>query len=231
MLSYRRLVAGERVHLMKISLQEFAYNKCQELIGSGKLVPGQLYSEVAMSKQLGISRTPLRTALQQLERDGLIIRLPQRGFYVYEFKEKDIEELFAIRKAIEGFAVEHIAKKKRKIDLKQAKKHLAAQQEARKSDDYSIFIREDRQFHENLVNALNNKRLVTIYSDLRQSIELIGLKRFKMNSQRNKSISEHKAIIKAIEKGDPLAAREAVYNHLDVAMVSLKRYLKSIDQL
>ena len=216
---------------MKIPLQEFAYNKCQELIGSGKLAPGQLYSEVAISKQLGISRTPLRTALQQLEKEGLIIRLPQRGFYVYEFKEKDIEELFDIRKAIEGFAVEHIAKQNREIDLRQAKKHLKAQEEARQSDDYSIFIREDRQFHENLVNALNNKRLVTIYSDLRQSIELIGLKRFKINSQRNKSISEHKAIIKAIEKGDPLAAREAVYNHLDMAMVSLKKYLKSIDQL
>ena len=216
---------------MKIPLQEFAYNKCQELIGSGKLAPGQLYSEVAISKQLGISRTPLRTALQQLEKEGLIIRLPQRGFYVYEFKEKDIEELFDIRKAIEGFAVEHIAKQNREIDLRQAKKHLKAQGEARQSDDYSIFIREDRQFHENLVNALNNKRLVMIYSDLRQSIELIGLKRFKMNSQRNQSIAEHKTILKAIEKGDPLAAREAVYNHLDMAMVSLKKYLKSIDQI
>ena len=216
---------------MKISLQEFAYNKCQELIGSGELSPGQLYSEAAMSKQLGISRTPLRTALQQLEKEGLIIRLPQRGFYVYEFKEKDIEELFAIRKAIEGYAVEHIAKKKGEIDLGPAMIHLKAQEEARQSDDYSIFIREDRKFHENIVNALNNKRLVLIYSDLRQSIELIGLKRFKMNSQRNQSIAEHKTIIKAIEDGDPLAAREAVYNHLDMALVSLKKYLKSIDQL
>jgi DNA-binding GntR family transcriptional regulator len=216
---------------MKIPLQEFAYNKCQELIGSGELSPGHLYSESAMSKQLGISRTPLRTALQQLESDGLIIRLPQRGFYVYQFKEKDVEELFTIRKAIEGYAVEYIAKKKREIDLRQAKKHLKAQEEARQSDDFSIFIREDRKFHENIVNALNNKRLVMIYSDLRQSIELIGLKRFKMNSQRNQSIAEHKTIISAIEKGDPLAAREAVYNHLDMAMVSLKKYLKSIDQL
>jgi DNA-binding GntR family transcriptional regulator len=184
-----------------------------------------------MSKQLGISRTPLRTALQQLESDGLIIRLPQRGFYVYQFKEKDVEELFTIRKAIEGYAVEHIAKKKLELDLRQAKKHLKAQEEARQSDDFSIFIREDRKFHENLVKALNNKRLVMIYSDLRQSIELIGLKRFKMNSQRNQSIAEHKTIISAIEKGDPLAAREAVYNHLDMAMVSLKKYLKSIDPL
>ena len=216
---------------MKIPLQEFAYKKCQELIGSGELSPGNLYSESAMSKQLGISRTPLRTALQQLEREGLIIRLPQRGFYVYQFEEKDIEELFAIRKAIEGYAVEQIAREKSEVDLKQAMKHLNAQVEARQSDDYSEFIREDRKFHENLVKALNNKRLVAIYSDLRQSIELLGLKRFKMNSQRNQSITEHKAIIKAIENGDPLAAREAVYNHLDMAMIPLKQYLKSIDQL
>jgi DNA-binding GntR family transcriptional regulator len=216
---------------MKIPLQEFAYQKCQELIGSGELSPGNLYSESAMSKQLGISRTPLRTALQQLEREGLIIRLPQRGFYVYQFEEKDIEELFTIRKAIEGYAVEHIARKKQEIDLGEAKKHLAAQEEARKSDDYSLFIREDRKFHENLVKALNNKRLVAIYSDMRQSIELLGLKRFKMNSQRNQSITEHNAIIKAIENGDPLAAREAVYNHLDMAMIPLKQYLKSVDRI
>ena len=216
---------------MKIPLQEFAYKKCQELIGSGELSPGNLYSESAMSKQLGISRTPLRTALQQLEKEGLIIRLPQRGFYVYQFEEKDIEELFAIRKAIEGYAVEQIAREKSEVDLNQAKKHLNAQVEARKSDDYSEFIREDRKFHENLVKALNNRRLVTIYSDLRQSIELLGLRRFKMNSQRNQSISEHKSIIKAIENGDPLAAREAVYNHLDMAMIPLKEYLKSIDRI
>ena len=216
---------------MKMPLQEFAYQKCQELIGSGELSPGNLYSESAISKQLGISRTPLRTALQQLEREGLIIRLPQRGFYVYQFEEKDIEELFAIRKAIEGYAVEQIARKKSEVDLKQARRHLNAQVEARQSDDYSEFIREDRKFHENLVKALKNKRLVTIYSDLRQSIELLGLKRFKMNSQRNQSISEHKSIIKAIEKGDPIAAREAVYNHLDMAMIPLKQYLKSIDRI
>ena len=215
---------------MKIPLQEFAYKKCQELIGSGELSPGNLYSESAVSKQLGISRTPLRTALQQLEREGLIIRLPQRGFYVYQFEEKDIEELFAIRKAIEGFAVEHIAKRKQEIDLVEAKKHLAAQEEARKSDDYSEFIREDRKFHENLVRTLNNKRLVAIYSDMRQSIELLGLRRFKMSSQRNQSITEHNAIIKAIENGDPLAAREAVYDHLDMAMIPLKQYLKSTNR-
>lgn len=114
----------------KISLQEFAFNECKALIESGELSPGNLYSEVVVSKQLGISRTPLRTALQNLEKDGLIIRLPQRGFYVYQFTEKDIEELFTIRKAIEGYAVEYIAKNRLEIDISQINNHLKRQERA-----------------------------------------------------------------------------------------------------
>jgi len=58
---------------MKVSLQEFAYNECKALIESGELSPDNLYSEVALSKQLGVSRTPMRTALQNLEKDGVPI--------------------------------------------------------------------------------------------------------------------------------------------------------------
>jgi DNA-binding GntR family transcriptional regulator len=203
---------------MKVSLQEFAYNECKALIESGELSPDNLYSEVALSKQLGVSRTPMRTALQNLEKDGLIIRLPQRGFYVYKFTKEDIKELFAIRKALEGYAVETIANEKLTIDISQLNKHLEGQKKAIKSDNFAMFIQEDRKFHENFVQALDNKRLGIIYSDLRQSIELLGLQRFKLKSQRTLSIAEHKIIIEAIEKGDPWAAREAVYNHLDSAL-------------
>jgi DNA-binding GntR family transcriptional regulator len=203
---------------MKLSLQEFAYNECKSLIESGELTPGKLYSEVAMSKQLGISRTPMRTALQNLEKDGLIIRLPQRGFYVYQFTQKDIQELFAIRKALEAYAVETITRKKLAMNIDLLNSHINRQEKALQTDNFTAFILEDRKFHEHIVHALENNRLTTIYSDLRQSIELLGLQRFKVNSQRNLSIKEHKAIVQAIASGDPTASREAVYHHLDSAL-------------
>ena len=215
---------------MKMSLQEFAGAQCQALIESGELSPGKLYSESAIAKQLGISRTPLRTALQQLERDGFIIRLPQRGFYVYQFGEKDIEEFFQIREAVEGFAVECLARQKPTVDLQPIRQHLAAQAQVIASDDFSIFIRADREFHENIVKALGNQRLMAIYSDLRQSIELIGLKRFKLNHQRNQSVAEHRAIVRAIERGDPMAARDAIYRHLQMAKNLLKAAFNGRDQ-
>ena len=202
---------------MKTSLQELAYQHCKELIESGKLSPGNLYSEVAISKQLGISRTPLRTALQILEKDGLIIRLPQRGFYVYKFTEKDIDELFTIRKALEGYAVEYIAQNRLKVDMSRLKDHLERQEKAIISNNYKLFVQEDRKFHEDIISVLNNERLNSIYSGLRESIELLGLQRFKLSSQRNQSVAEHKMIIEAIQKDDPISARGAVYNHLDSA--------------
>lgn len=206
---------------MKLSLQEFAYNKCKALIESGELSPGELYSEVSLSKQLGISRTPMRTALQNLEKDGLIIRLPQRGFYVYKFTEEDIRELFAIRRALEGYALETIANEKLAMDIDKLNSHIHRQEEAIQTDNLAAFIQEDRMFHDHIIHTLKNKRLTAIYSNLRQSIELLGLQRFKLNSQRNLSIKEHKAIVKSIQLGDPIASKEAVYSHLDSALILL----------
>lgn len=206
---------------MKLSLQEFAYDKCKALIELGELSPGTLYSEVSMSKQLGISRTPMRTALQNLEKDGLIIRLPQRGFYVYQFTEEDIRELFAIRKALEGYALETIANEKLTMDVDKLNSHIQRQEEAIQNDNLAAFIQEDRMFHEQIIHTLKNKRLTAIYTDLRQSIELLGLQRFKLNRQRNLSIKEHRAIVKSIQLGDPNASKESVYNHLDSALILL----------
>lgn len=208
---------------MKIALQDLAYQKCSELVHQGVLVPGEMHSESAISKQLGISRTPIRTAIQRLEKEGVVTRLPQRGFYINEFDEKDIEELFAIRKAIEGFAVESLAKRAAAVDLAIYDRHLTAQEAVCESEDLRPFVEADRKFHVDIVSSMGNQRLIEIYADLRQSIALIAMRRFRVTSQRDQSLTDHKAIVKAIRQGDSIAAREAVYHHLDSAMELLKK--------
>lgn len=208
---------------MKISLQDLAYKECSELIQKGALAPGEMHSESAISKQLGISRTPLRTAIQRLEKEGVVTRLPQRGFCINEFGEKDIEELFAIRKAIEGFAVETLAQKNMDVDIALYDRYLAHQAAVSGSEDLQLFLKADREFHVGIVSALDNQRMIDIYADLRQAITLIAMRRFKVASQRDQSLSDHKAIVQAIRKGDPMAARKAVYRHIDSAMELLKK--------
>lgn len=216
---------------MKISLQDFAYAKCQELIQKGKLVPGRLYSEVALSRELNISRTPLRGAVQRLEKEGLVTRFPQRGFTISEFKRKDIKELFDIRKAIEGFAAENLARNPEKFDLAYYKTHLKKQKSVSDSHDYQLFIEADKDFHKDMVKALDNKRLLDIYGDLRQSIAVLALKRFKITSQRTQSLIEHENIIEAIQQGDPVAARNAVYSHMDSVIELLNLFDDNSDPI
>lgn len=210
---------------MKILLQDYAYEKCRELIQSGELISGQLYSEVALSRDLDISRTPLRSAIQRLEKEGLVTRLPQRGFQVNQFSIEDIQELFDIRKAIEGFAVETLALKGGGPELTELKRYIRLQDQKTDNGEENLrpFLETDREFHETLVHALKNSRLVEMYADLRQSIALSAMKRFKLTGQRSQSLSEHRDIIGAIEARDPVAARKAIYRHIDSALELIKQ--------
>ena len=95
--------------VVKNSLQSQAYNTLKEQILSNILTPGTLYSETRISKELGISRTPMREALQCLSQDGYITVIPSRGFMIRQLSRESMRESIQIRCAIEGFCVHLIA--------------------------------------------------------------------------------------------------------------------------
>lgn len=203
---------------MPYPLQDYAYRKLGEWICSGKLKPGQLYSELTIGKQLNISRTPVRAALQHLEADGWVIRLPQRGFYVYQFDEKDVEELFELRKALEGYAIEFIFDHRDRINLDKLPQHLKVQAKEARQRNFKKFMREDVAFHESLIKATRNKRMVDLYTGLRHSIEIAGLHLIMMEREDCRQlIKEHTSIMEGLLGGDPVRAKEALYQHLDTA--------------
>ena len=86
----------------KSFLQLQAYDSIKNGILNGELVPGQLYSETKLSAQIGISRTPMREALQCLSQDGYITIIPSKGFMIRQLNEKDMKDSIQIRCAIEG---------------------------------------------------------------------------------------------------------------------------------
>ena len=91
------------------SLQLEAYNYIKNLILSHKLDANTLYSETKLSKELGISRTPMREALQCLSQDGYITVIPSKGFRIRQLSQKDMKETIQIRCAIEGFCTQCLA--------------------------------------------------------------------------------------------------------------------------
>jgi len=201
---------------MQAPLQTQAYHKLMEWINSGKLKPGELYSELVVSRELRVSRTPIRTALQRLEADGLVVRLPQRGFYVYQFKKKDVEELFELRKALEGHAIEFICRHRDRIDVERFPKFIETQRKLVSQGSPDKYMKEDFAFHQSLIKTMRNKRMLALFSGLRQSMEvaclhLIATKR----EDRRKLTEEHEAVVAKIIEGNPIAAKEALFRHLD----------------
>ena len=91
------------------SLQQEAYNYIKDLILTNRLDVNSLYSETKLSKELGISRTPMREALQCLSQDGYIDVIPSKGFRIRQLNQKDMKETIQIRCAIEGFCTHCLA--------------------------------------------------------------------------------------------------------------------------
>ncbi len=201
---------------MQIALQDLAYKKIRELIMETKqLLPGKLHSESALSHQLKISRTPVRRALQKMEQEGLVVILPQRGFYVYQFTEKDIREIFQLRRLLEGYAVEWICNADKDVNLDLVRANLKAQEEARRLNDYGKFSLENKNFHQEIVKVTGNNRLYKAYRDLRLSLDAVGLQILRDRKHWQWSIDDHKRILAAIEKHHCEEAKKELYSHFD----------------
>lgn len=203
-------------------LAKKAYIVLKEWIRSGILLANKLYSESELSEKLNISRTPVRSALQHLERDGLIVRLPQRGYYVYRFTPGDVDEVYEVRKAIEGYAVEFLSNCKDTSVFGRARKILKSQRATLKENNFGSFMEKDRDFHKLLVRNLGNSRLERIFDELRDLIDVIGLRRLESDMKGREVVEEHRLILESIERGDHITAKRLLYEHFDKAAQIVK---------
>lgn len=211
----------------KISLQESTYNSLKQLILSEELCIGELHSEKMVCDRLKVSRTPVRAALQRLESEEIVVILPQRGFYVYQLNEKDIDEIFELRKALEGYSVTAISASKKAFTLDQLKMFLIAQKKAAKDKDAFAFMESDSKFHETIILATGNNRLISQYKSVRELIASIGFKVIKQYRHFNQLLNEHEAVVDALEGGDAYTAMEKLWYHLDTGADLFKQLISS----
>ena len=207
------------------TLNTSAYEYLRDGILSGSIEPGKFYSENQISKIIGISRTPIRAALQQLQQNKLIEIVPNKGFTVYTMTYKDVSETYQIRAAIEGFAAWKLtgdmsARKKRELKKLEA---LCTKQKAmlEKPLDIDRFAETDEEFHEALVDYLENDTLSDFYNNQMNKIYVICVKTFQIPERPTLAIKEHEAILEAIGSGNCDAAQSAVYYHMEKIMETM----------
>lgn len=206
----------------KSPLQIQAYEYLKEEILSGRLDPDVLYSETRLSAEIGVSRTPMREAIQCLSQDGYINVVPSKGFMLRQLNEKDMEETIQVRCAIEGFCVHMIAaeaetKKGQKL-LKELEKLLEKQEKALQNKKEETarkrFMEYDHQFHLALVNYVENQEFRQTFQRLMYLIHLTTVSALAVPGRSEDTLKEHKLFFSYLRDGDGDAAYKLMLVHL-----------------
>lgn len=206
----------------KSPLQIQAYEYLKDLILSGKLLPDVLYSETRMSAEIGISRTPMREAIQCLSQDGYIDVIPSRGFRVRQLNQSDMLETIQVRCAIEGFCVHLIAKEadtpRGQSLLANLQKLLDKQEKAlqgkREETVLKHFMEYDHQFHMSMINYAQNKEFEQTLERLMYLIHLTTVSALSVPGRIESTFKEHQDFFAALKQGDGEKAYHLLIQHL-----------------
>jgi DNA-binding GntR family transcriptional regulator len=193
-----------------------AYDEIKRMILSGELAPGAFIAERPLAAKLGMSTTPVRSALQRLEVEGLLSISPQQGAVVRDFSFREITELYEIRMALEPFVARQIAGRLSPAQVERVNANLEAQRENLAHRDIALCVRLDEDFHTLFSDFLDNQEICRVMRQLRDKTRRVFNRVFSLNPGRMEgSYREHVVIAETIFQGDADLAAKRVEAHLD----------------
>ena len=184
--------------------------KCEIL--SGKLPSGSRLSEVALAERLGVSRTPVREAVQRLAQDGLVEVAPNRGARVKTVSTADVEDVYAVREVLDGLAARLAATHRTAAQLESMRTALRTLEQSA-ANDYAAQIAADLEFHGSIANASGNAALTATLRGLSEGVTRVKLLT-KQYNQSTKTQTAHQNLLDAIENGDATAAERLAKAHV-----------------
>lgn len=196
--------------------KSLAYDEIKRMILSGELAAGAFIAERPLSVRLGMSTTPVRSALQRLEVEGLLSISPQQGAVVRDFSFREITELYEIRMALEPFVARQIAGRLAPGQIERVEANLEAQRENLVLRDIARCVQLDEDFHTLFSEFLDNREICRVMGQLRDRTHRVFHRVFASNPNRMEgSYKEHLTIAQTIIEGDADLAARRVEAHLD----------------
>ena len=180
----------------------------------GALSPGQPLSVPALSRQLDVSRSPVREALLALVADGLAVELPRRGVSVVAVEMSDLLEIHEVRVAVEAQAARLCAQRASGATVRGLADVLARQHAVVEQGDAAGWFRTNAEFHGAIAAGTGNRRLSEVLLTLEAQMRL-GLRQVSSDrEQRRRGLTEHHAVLEAIARHEPEAAEQAMRDHI-----------------
>lgn len=206
------------------SLRGRVFRRLRNDILSGVYKEHDELRETTIGEELGVSRTPVREALRQLELEGLVTIVPNKGAYVTGISKKDVHDIYKIRSMLEGMCArwatryitsEQIGELEEVILLSEF--HLK-----RKNEEKAVQVSElDGKFHKVLYEASNSRILEHVLSDFHKYVQMARTHSVESRERAEKSIEEHRAILEAIKGKDEDQAERLANAHVMKAMENL----------
>lgn len=194
-----------------------------------QLLPGSWIDELKLADELGISRTPLREAIKVLAAEGLVTMKVRRGAYVTEVPESEVREIYHVLGLLESDAAADVARHATLADLAELQRlHDALvqsagtmqSQDSRQAALVDDFFAINQQFHQRLLEISGNRWRMQIVTDLRKVMQLGRHHSLFKQGRIQQSLSEHAAIMQALQNHDPAAARSTMQHHFAQGLVA-----------
>ena len=206
------------------SIRGQVFDKIRSDILNGKYKRGEELVESSIGKELGISRTPVREAIRQLELEGLVQLVPNKGAFVTGISEKDVRDIYLIRARLEGLAARMAAKNITPELLDAMEETVVLSEYHAKKEHYEQVCEMDSKFHKLLYKASGSRILEHTLTDFHQYVQRVRMASIMKKRRMEKSNDEHDAILTAIREHDEEKAELVATRHISNTVENLKNY-------
>lgn len=225
---------------LSFTLSKIAYTRIREMVQDGRISPGIKISETRLAKELGISRTPVREAIRQLQLEGLMYQVPQSGTYVSRPGRREIAEIYDVRVALELQAVTKAVPRLSHEQLEEISQlYLTMYQHYNEfcesgkkvllGEKLKSFLTADMDFHLVIFKAADNQTAIKIYTDVQIRTRAFGdHSHFRDQNHLKQVLTSHHKILQSLQQEDVVAARQAMQEHIEN---SLKDALVQFDRM
>jgi len=208
--------AGTARQLDNRTLWEQVRDRLREDIFAGRLEPGTELSEVALAREFGTSRGPLREALGRLASEGLVTITPRRGAVVAQLSREEFIDAYQVREALETLAVRLAVPLMSDAEISHLRELCELMDGAARANEVHVFFETNNSFHEALVRGSRNRKLHDVHRMLVGQMVPYLPRSLELRGNLQQSVAEHHAILAAIEERDSKRAARLLAEHIEV---------------
>lgn len=216
---------------MKISAAQRLRDLLENDIMNGDLAPGDRLDPEALAVRFGVSRTPVREAIQQLCVTGLVKVTPKKGSFVVRIGIEKLVEMFEVMAELEGMCARLAARRIKLTELDALKASYKACEAAAEGGDTDNYYYENERFHQTIYSASQNSFLIGETQQLKQRLKPYRRLQLQVRQRMQASLDEHRGILDAIEGGNPAGAERAARAHVLIQGEQFSDFAASVKRL